>query len=231
MIKKNRKLTLILVFLLCSISLSAYIVSAGGGNAGVGVMNVPPNYASIDIYPQDNTIRAYLTLSDYNSWMDIHKVQVNLEENGVVLYSFIYQQYSDPETFQQLNTFSDLSETPILVTEACNVEHSQSTKTIQDRCQLDLRFVFKTTYFSKLHIISTDRAGDSTEIWVEYKGSDMTRNENILLIPWIGGSFKLEFPPFTLDILIVIIATIATIIIGRKTPIATALQQVIYESE
>ena len=89
MIKKNRKLTLILVFLLCSISLSAYIVSAGGGNAGVGVMNVPPNYASIDIYPQDNTIRAYLTISDYNSWMDIHKVQVNLEENGVVLYSFI----------------------------------------------------------------------------------------------------------------------------------------------
>jgi hypothetical protein len=207
------------------------LVLADDGNAGVGVINVPPNYSNIRIIQQDNQIRAYLTISDYNSWLDINTVQVNLEDNGAVLHSFLFQQYEDPENFKQLNTFTEIEGGSLLILDSCDVTHSSSTKTIADRCRIELRFVFKTTYFTELHIISTDRAGDSTEAFIEYKGSDLIRDSNTLLIPWIDGTVKAEFPPYLLDISIFFIAVISTVIIGRKTPIATTLQQVFYESK
>lgn len=210
---------------------SFLVVADDGGNAGVGVTNVPPNYADIKIVQQADTIRAYLTISDYNSWMDIYKVQVNLEENGVVLHSFLYQQYEDPDTFSQLNTFTDNSDSSLLIIEACDVTHSPNRITIRDRCQLHIRFVFRTTYFSQIRVISTDRAGDSTEAFIEYAGSDIIRDSNILLIPWIGGTIKIELPPYILDIFIVLIATIITILVGRKTQFAAALNQVFYASK
>lgn len=230
--KIHRKISFLTIFLLFSALIFSFQVSAdGGGSAGVGVINVPPNYADINIYSVNDQIRVKLILSDYNSWMDIQKVQVNLEENGIVLHSFVFQQYADPETFEQLNTFTENSNTSLLVQEACYVSHSSSSKTVADRCQLEVRFVFKSTYFSELHVISSDRAGDTTETFIEYKGSDMNRGENTLLIPWIDGTIKAQLPPFLLDISIFISALIATILIGKKTPFTHQLQQVFYESK
>lgn len=227
----KKKVSYLIFLLLMFSSYFSGLASADGGNAGVGVINVPPNYSDIRIIQQDNQIRTYLTVSDYNSWLDIYTVRVNLENNGAVLHSFLFQQYEDPDTFQQLNTFTEIDGGSLLIMEACDVTQSSSTKTIEDRCQLELRFVFQTTYFSELHIISTDREGDSTEAFIEYKGSDLIRDSNTLLIPWVDGTVKAEFPPFVLDISIFMIAVVSTVIIGRKTPIATTLQQVFYESK
>lgn len=230
--KTCQKISFFVLFLFCFSLFSSFHVSAdGGGSAGVGVINVPPNYADINIYSVNDQIRVNLILSDYNSWMDIQKVQVNLEENGVVLYSFVFQQYSNPETFEKLNTFSEQSNSSLLVEEACYVSHSSSSETVSDRCQLEVRFVIKTTYFSQLHVISSDRAGDTTETFIEYKGSDMNRGDNTLLIPWVDGAIKVELPPFLLDISIFLIALIATVVIGKRTPFTRQLQQVFYESK
>lgn len=230
--KSHQKISFFVVLLLFSVLIFSFQVSAdGGGSAGVGVVNVPPNYADINIYSVNDQIRVKLILSDYNSWMDIQKVQVNLEDNGVVLHSFVFKQYSNPETFEKLNTFTESSNSSLLLEEACYVEHSSSSKSVADRCQLEVRFVFKTTYFSGLHVISSDRAGDTTETFIEYKASDMNRGENTLLIPWIDGTIKAELPPFLLDISIFISALVATIVIGKKTPFTHQLQQVFYESK
>ena len=211
---------------------SSFPVSGSGGNAGVGVLNVPPNYADIKILQQDNTIRAYLTVSDYNSWIDIQTVQILLEDNGVILHRFTYQQYEDPEIFSPLNKFIDESLPPLLLTESCDVEHSDQIQTVEERCHLLVRFVFKMTYFTHIHVISSDRAGDTTETLIEYAGGgEVNRDANTLSIPWIDGCIRIGLPPHSLDIMIVITAIVSTILIGRKTPIATTLQQVFYETE
>lgn len=218
-------------FMFLIIHLSTVIVNADGdSNAGVGVINVPPNYADIRILQQDNTIRAYLTISDYNSWSDIYKVQVNLEENGAVLHTFIFKQWDDKDSFNLVNEFIDESDDFLLQKNACDFSHSDESKTVADRCQLNVRFVFQSTFFSQLHIISTDRAGDSTETYIEYSGGDMNRGSNTLLVPWVDGTVKIELPPFMLDISILLIAIVSTILIGKKTPLAATLQQVFYES-
>jgi len=230
-LNKRKILSYLILFLLCIMFSALGVVGDGGSDAGVGVINVPPNYADIKILQQDNTIRAYLTLSDYNSWSDIYKVQVNLEENGAVLHTFTFKQWEGKDSFNVINEFFEDSDGFLLQKSACDVTHSSETNTIADRCQLHVRFVFQTTYFSQLHVISTDRAGDSTETYIEYQGSDMNRDSNTLLIPWIDGTVKMQLPPFMLDISLVFIALISTVLIGKKTPLATTLQQVFYETK
>ena len=226
----SKKGLLISIIFLSFIVFSSFSASSDS-NAGVGVINVPPNYADIKILQQDNTIRAYLTLSDYNSWSDISKVELRLEENGVVLNKFVFKQWESDDSFNLVNEFIDESSNSLLQKAACDVSHSKESDTVADRCQLHVRFVFQTTYFSQLHVISNDRAGDSTETFIEYQGSDMNRDGNTLLIPWIDGTMKAELPPFMLDLSILLIAIIATVLIGKKTPLATTLQQVFYETK
>lgn len=214
------------IFTICS----SFLVSADG-TAGVGVVNVPPNYSDIKIFQQENQVRVYLTLSDYNSWSDIYQVQLNLEESGAILHSFTFKQWDDMNSFNRVNEFIDESSSSLLQIESCDVTHSKESRTVTDRCHLHIRFVFRSTYFSEIRVISEDRSGDSTEAFLEYKGSDMIRESNILLIPWFDGTVKVELPPFALDFFIILIATIATIFIGKKTPLPTTLQQVFYEAK
>lgn len=224
-------LTILLLFIFIEFTTTHTVFADGGSDAGVGVINVPPNYADIKILQQDNTIRTYLTLSDYNSWSDIYKVQINLEENGAILHSFVFKQWDSDDSFNLVNKFFDESADFLLQKNACDVSHSSESKTVADRCQLHVRFVFQTTFFSQLHVISTDRAGESTETYIEYSGGDMNRGTDTLFVPWIEGTMKVELPPFMLDISIFLIAIISTIIIGKKTPLATTLQQVFYETK
>jgi len=223
------KIILLSIFIVLTTTQTAN--ADGGSDAGVGVINVPPNYADIKILQQDNTIRTYLTLSDYNSWSDIYKVQINLEENGAILHSFVFKQWESDDSFNLINEFFDESTDFLLQKNACDVSHSSESKTVADRCQLHVRFVFQTTFFSQLHVISTDRAGDSTETYIEYSGGDMNRGADTLLVPWIEGTMKIELPPYMLDISIFLIAIISTILIGKKTTLAATLQQVFYETK
>jgi hypothetical protein len=226
------KITVLTMLLLGTLFYSSSFGLAGGGsNAGVGVINVPPDYADIKILQQDNTIRVYLTLSDYNSWSDIYKVELNLEEEGTVLHTFSFKQWESDDSFNIVNKFSDETGSGLLHVEACDVTHSEETTTIPDRCQLLVRFVFQTTYFSQLHVKSIDRAGDSTEAYIEYKGGDMNRDGNILLFPWFDGAIKAEFPPYVIDLSVFLIAVVATIFIGRRTHFSTTIQQVFYETK
>lgn len=226
-----QKMLFLFGLILISPAIVSVIVSASGGQAGVGVINVPPNYAEIRIFQHENQIRVYLTISDYNSWSDIYKVQLNLEENGAILHSFVFKQWASKDSFNRINEFIDESSASLLLIESCDVSHSRESRTVADRCHLHVRFVFQTTYFSELRVTATDRAGASSEAFIEYKGSDMIRDSNTLLIPWFDGTVKVDLPPYVLDISIILIAAVATILIGRKTPLATTLQQVFYEAK
>jgi hypothetical protein len=51
---------LFMAVLLCSVVL---LLHASAGEAGVGVINVPPKYGYIRVEEQDNFIRVYLNIS------------------------------------------------------------------------------------------------------------------------------------------------------------------------
>jgi hypothetical protein len=226
-----KKISGIVLSLLCLFILFAPVLQSDG-NAGVGVMNVPPNFANIRILQQENSIRVYLTLSDYNSWLDIYKVTIILEEKGAEIAKFIYKQHEEPDTFDSINKFYDNSGLNLLNIESCDVSHSYEDITVADRCHLNLRFVFQTTYFSQLHIIAEDRAGDSAETFVEYyAGGDAHRDSDTLLIPWIDGTIKWSLPPYLLDMLILFMAILGTVYIGKKSHFSQTLQKVFYETK
>jgi len=227
----SKKVGSIIIFLFCLTILCTPLIKSEG-NAGVGVMNVPPNFADIKILQQDNSVRVYLILSDYNSWLDIYKVTVILEDKGSEIAKFIYKQHSTPDSFDSINEFTDQSGLHLLNIESCDVSHSYEDVTIADRCHLNLRFVFQTTYFSQLHIITEDRAGDTAETFVEYyAGSDVQREDNTLLIPWIDGTIRWSFPPYLLDILILFLTIVGTVYIGKKSHFNQTLQKVFYEAK
>jgi len=199
------------------------------GNAGVGVMNVSPNFSDIKIMQQDNSVRIYLTLSDYNSWMDIYKVKILLEHNEQIVASFLFQQYENEESYEPINLFIDELNLNLLQIKSCDVHHADESVTISERCHLDLRFVFNASYFSKIHVIAEDRVGDTAETFVEYyAGGDIQRDSNTLFIPWINNNIKLVLPPHLLDVSILIVAILSTVYIGKKSQFSETLQKVFY---
>jgi hypothetical protein len=199
------------------------------GQAGVGVINVPPNYADIRIVERNGLIRVYLTISDYNSWGDIYMVEVNLGDNERSVASFVFKQYETADSFEKIHLFTEIPEgKDLLNIDSCDVSYSDSRKTVEDRCHIDLRFVFSPTFFSQIHIKTTDRAGSFAETIIEYRGGDMMRDQNTLLIPWIDGTVKLELPPFLLDTLLILISGIGAVWLGKRLKITSMVNQVLY---
>ena len=103
----KRKIIVHLVYITVFISflMSTFVIYRvnADGQAGVGVINVPPNYADIQIVERNGFIRIYLTVSDYNSWGDIYMVEINLEDNDRSIASFIFKQYETADSFEKIH--------------------------------------------------------------------------------------------------------------------------------
>lgn len=74
--KTSASLVILFLIMLCYETL--FIMDASAGQAGVGVINVPPKYGYIRVEEQGDLIRVYLNISDYNSWADINNVSVTI---------------------------------------------------------------------------------------------------------------------------------------------------------
>jgi hypothetical protein len=191
------------------------------GQAGVGVINVPPKYGYIRVEEQGDYIRVYLNISDYNSWADVYNVTVTLENYGNKLSTFVFQQYRDFDSFVEINEFS---ETPkknhLLETKKCFFEKSNEQETIDQRCDIAIRFVFQKTFFTGLTIVINDRAGSApAEAYIYYNSEESLRSGNTLVIPWIGVQISLSLPPYLLDLIAIILATIGVMYYLKKTGI------------
>jgi len=194
----------------------SFIVTAG--QAGVGVINVPPKFSDVRIVRQDDsTLRVYLTVSDYNSWEDIDNVQIILDDAGVETAKFVFKQYADADSFVKINEFSDLSgENNLLLTDKCSFNHSDIKETINERCDLSLLFVFHTSWFTRLNIIVSDRAGEAAASHFDYNLGEMTSSNNMLLIPCYPKPIIFGVPPYLIDIIAVVSAAVGTIIVFKK---------------
>jgi len=202
-------------------------IDANAGQAGVGVLNVPPQYSMIRLVQQDNSIRVYLTVSDYNSWEDIYSVSVVLEDADVEKAEFLYKQYADLTSYEKVNEFSETSkENNLLVTKKCSCNNSDGVDTVEDRCNLEILFVFHTTWFTRLNIIASDRGGSTATLQLDYTTEDLIRSGTIIIIPGLDNSIAVEIPPYLLDLIALFAAAIGTRYIIKKTDIGKIMRAV-----
>jgi len=211
--------------LLIFISLSTN--QANAGKAGVGVLNVPPQFNQIRLTQQDNTIRAYITVSDYNSWGDILSVIVILEDSGVEKARFVYKQYEDKSSYDKLNEFSEKSSgNNLLATKRCSHDYSEKEETVEQRCYLDLLFVFQTTLFTNINIVASDRGGSTATMEVDYSSEDLSRSGSYIIIPGINEPTAVEIPSYLLDSVAIIIAIFGIYLIFKKTDIEKIMRAI-----
>jgi hypothetical protein len=196
-----------------------FSVTVLAGQAGVGVINVPPKYGYIRVEDQGNDIRVYLNISDYNSWADINNVTVTLDNYGTKLSTFCFQQYQSLDSYVEINEFS---ETPagnhLLVIEKCFFEKSNEKESIDERCDIAVRFVFQKTSFTGLSIAINDRTGsDPAEAYIAYNTEETMRSGNTLVIPWIGLRVTIDIPPYLIDVIAFILGIVGVMYYLKKT--------------
>jgi hypothetical protein len=203
-------LSMILLCSLLSLFSLAYTPLLRAGEAGVGVINVPPKYGYIRVEQQDELIRVYLTISDYNSWGDIDEINVTIDSNGVPVASFLFQQFEDNTSYIELDKFSETpASSHLLQTSKCLYQKSNKSETVDDRCDLEVRFVFQKTLFTGLHVSIYDREGTApAEAYIHYSTGETMRADNIIVIPFIGA---MAVPPFLVDIIALTTAAAGTI--------------------
>jgi hypothetical protein len=176
-----------------------------GGEAGVGVLNVAPKFGTIRVVHQNSFMRIYLNLSDYNSWEDVYEVVVTLEDDGAEIARFLFKQYEDETKYEKINQFIELPEGGnLLVSEKCSYEHSDRGETVDERCNINIIFVFHTTWFSSLNIIVRDREGIESTTHIDYSTEEILRSENIIVLPGIKEPITIAIPSYLLNVLAMI---------------------------
>ena len=187
------------------------------GQSAVGVLNVGPSQITTRIVPQDNTIRVYLVILDYNSWEDIFEVSVILEYYGKETAMFTFSQYEDTATYVKSNTFTETStEGDLLLKEKSTFSHSDKKETVDDKCNLNLLFVFRVTWFTHLKIVAKDRGGLEATTLVEYSTDDLMRSSNMIVIPWIDGPILVGISSLVINILAIVVGAIGALYFAKK---------------
>ena len=202
-----------------------YTSVANAGQAGVGVLNLPPKYSELRLIKHEDTIRLYITVSDYNSWADIFSISVVLEEDDAEKAVFVYQQFDEKDpAASELNEFS---ETPasnnLLLDERCSYSHSDSSEDVTDKCNLDILFVFQMTSFSRIKIIA-----ETSNLEIDYSSEDLVRSGSIIVFPGINEPITVEVHPYLLDISALIVGICGTLYIFKKTDLLNVMR-LIYE--
>lgn len=219
-------LSLVFSIIILFISFSSIDANADNGKAGVGVLSPPPQYSIIRLVQQDNFVRVYITVCDINSWKDLYSVSIVLEDSGVEKAKFTYRQYENVNTWDTINEFSEESEkNNLLATKRCSYDHLDIEETLTG-CYTNLIFVFQTTWFSRLNIIASDRDGSSSTLQLDYTAEDLMRSGDIIIIPGIEESMAIGLPPYLLDIIAIIIATLGTWYFVKKTDVVKIMRAV-----
>jgi hypothetical protein len=188
------------------------------GEAGVGVLNVPPKYGYIRVEQQDDLIRVYITISDYNSWGDIDTVNVTLDNYGAEIHKFKFQQYKNKESYVEVNEFSEMPEgTHLLQKEKCLYERSSDSETIDERCDMNIRFVFLKTWFTAIKISIQDKQGSApAEAYINYNSEDTMRSGNTIVFPFFEKSIIITIPPYLIDLIAITTAFTGTVYFIKK---------------
>ncbi len=184
------------------------------GSAGVGVLNVPPEYSETRIVTEDGIKKIYLTISDYNSWEDICTTTVIIKNGDTVTASFVFRQYKSIASFTPIGEFKEEAGNNYLLVNKCSYSHSDKTDTVSDRCLLHMVFAFYPVPGTQLTILTYDRGGLYAKTHVEYDAEGMPRSTDMIMLPWMPT--PVEFFLYTLDALALAFAVTVTAVFIRK---------------
>jgi hypothetical protein len=142
-------------------------------------------------------------------------VSVTLDMYGTKLSTFLFQQYKNMDSYVEINEFSEIPKNKhLLDIKKCFFEKSNEQETIDERCDIAIRFVFQQTFFTGLSIVINDRAGSApAEAYIYYNSEESVRSGNTIVIPWIGVQITLTHPPYLIDLIAITLATIGVMYI------------------
>jgi len=193
------------------------MAKAAGTGSSVGVLNVGVTTRVTRIEHINNEERFYLKLSDYNSVDDIYQVKIILEYYDLQTAVFTFKQFENPDSFVRINTFSeDSTEGNLLRKEACTYSLSSKKETVEEKCDMDILFVFQTTWFTRVIIEASDRAGLTTTTRVDYNTEEMMRSSNMIVIPGLDGPILVGVSSFIINFLAIVAGAAGAIYLAKK---------------
>jgi hypothetical protein len=217
--KKSLIVLLILTSML-SLIVTFPAINAGSGRAGVGVLNVPPQFNQIRLVQLGDFIRLYITCSDYNSWEDVISVTVILEVSGEEKTRFIYKQYEDKDSYEKINEFIEFPEdSSLLLSKKCSYDCTLNGETVEEKCYLYVLMIFYSTLFTRLKILITDRGGSTASTELDYTSEELARSGDFIILPGPDGPTAVEVSPYLLDSISFLSAIGLTFLIVKKTKI------------
>jgi hypothetical protein len=217
---KKGLIFLIILTSMLSLTVNLPSINAGSGNAGVGVLNVPPQFNQIRLVQLGDFIRLYITCSDYNSWEDVISVSITLEVSGEEKTQFIYKQYEDKDSYEKINEFIEIpNDSSLLLSKKCSYDCTLYGETVEEKCYLYILMVFYSTLFTRVKILITDRAGSTASTELDYTSEELARSGDFIILPGIGGSTAIGISPYLLDSIAFLSAIGVTFIIVKKTKI------------
>ena len=80
---------------------------AQAGGAGVGVLNIPPEYKLTEIVSAEDALEIHLIVTDYNSWKDIQGVRVEIRDREDLTAIFTYNQYAE-DSSERIDEFRNI---------------------------------------------------------------------------------------------------------------------------
>lgn len=166
---------------------------------GVTVINVPPEFRDLNIGTRSGLHHIDVIVSDYNSWEDILRVDLEiLDESGAQVVHVVFQPYETNATLTWNPVFiENLGQ--VLVREQSLARANTDPQTIAERSELEVSFAIRPLIGRWLRITAVDLEGLTATAQVEY------------LTGALGGAANL--PPLVL-LLLAVAATV--ILIGSR---------------
>ncbi len=158
----------IAITVLVLVILSSSLLPVKGQEPGVTVINVPPEFSSLDIRSKNGLHNIEVVISDYNSWGDIFTVEVEvLDEREDQIARVVFQQYADNTTAERTDAFLELLG-EILIRDLSTVSYNLNPQTIDERTEMHILFVISPVSGRWLTVTATDLSGLFAIARVEY---------------------------------------------------------------
>lgn len=129
---------------------------------------MPPQFSAIDIRTVDGLNYIDVVVSDYNSWLDIYRVQVEVLSNALVPVAQVaFQQYPTNASVVPQPGFNQ-SVGDYFVQDLSSESHSNDTTTIPERTEMHLTFVLSAVKGEWVNVSATDLGGLVAYAQVQY---------------------------------------------------------------
>lgn len=191
-----RRAILIFVMLSSLFLFAVPVVSANPDGAGVGVLNVPPTISYVHFSSADGIHRVQVTVSDYNSWMDVYQVRLEFRGDDGPLSVITYTQYSDRTNMSTRVDWFNETHGHYLIRGETNVTRVFNGSTVAEKCELNISFAFRPIEALKVVMTVEDLNGLRAIARVDY--------------PPLFGGIPMEREPVSTDLIAVVLSIFGT---------------------